>query len=158
MYRTTEGNREDGIWYPINAGIGDLGVLSLAVSPNYNRCDRALQFNQGDSTLFVGTKSGRIYKSADGGATWTQTASGLPSITAPPNYSIAALAISPNYTSDSTLYASIQSAAAGGPFFNAPPDAAGKLSAWNPIVRTGRNWKQNTGSGFLTKIFSPGQF
>ena len=115
MYRTTEGNREDGIWYPINAGIGDLGVLSLAVSPNYNRCDRASQFDQGDSTLFVGTKSGRIYKSADGGATWTPTASGLPAITAPPNYSIAALAISPNYTSDSTLYASIQSAAAGGP-------------------------------------------
>ncbi|MBI2887436.1 MAG: hypothetical protein HYY02_09525 [Chloroflexi bacterium] len=115
VFRTTEGDVDDGVWYPVNVGMTDTSVLSLAVSPNFNRCDRGSQFNQGDSTVLVGTKSGRIFKSESGGATWVAITSGLPPATTPPNYNIAALGISPNYASDRTIFAALQSAAAGGP-------------------------------------------
>lgn len=115
IYRTTEGNRDDAIWYPVNNGLLDFGIITLAVSPNFNRCDRASQFNQGDSTVFAGSKSGRVFKSTDGGASWIVANGGLPPMSTPPDYSIAAIGISPNYASDSIVFVAIQANSATGP-------------------------------------------
>ena len=41
VFLSTEGDVEEGVWYPVNAGLGDLSTTSLAISPNLNRCDRA---------------------------------------------------------------------------------------------------------------------
>ena len=60
------------------------GVRSVAVSPGY----------AGDRTLFVSTSQG-IYRSTDGGASWTSTGPA----------GIALLAISPAYARDHTLFA-----------------------------------------------------
>ena len=57
VFRTTDGDQPDPIWYPVTNGIADLNVVSLAVSPNYNRCDR---LGTGDSTVYAGTRSGML--------------------------------------------------------------------------------------------------
>ncbi|MEK7216237.1 MAG: hypothetical protein AAB289_11630, partial [Chloroflexota bacterium] len=114
VYRTTQGDEDDAIWYPVNGGITDLSITSLAVSPNYNRCDRAAQFNQGDTTLIAGTRTGRVYISTNGGASWTPSNGGLPEITDPHGYSVGAVAISPNFASDRIMLASLQAVSANG--------------------------------------------
>ena len=114
VYRTTQGDDDDAIWYPVNGGITDLSITSLAVSPNYNRCDRAAQFNQGDRTLIAGTRTGRVYISTNGGASWTPSNGGLPDITNPHGYSIGAVAISPNFASDRIMIVSLQAVSANG--------------------------------------------
>ena len=56
IHRTDDGG---ATWYPINAGIDDPDVLTLARHP--------------DGTLFAGTWRTHVYKSADGGTTWSRT-------------------------------------------------------------------------------------
>jgi hypothetical protein len=102
---------DDAIWYPVNAGMGDLSVTSIAVSPNYNRCDRAAQFGQGDTTIIVGSRTGRVYVSVNGGASWTEANGGLPD---PGTYSVGAVAISPNFASDRIMLVALQAVTAGG--------------------------------------------
>jgi len=80
VYKTTQGDNDDAIWYPVNAGMTDLSITSLAVSPNYNRCDRAAQFGQGDTTIIAGTRTGRVYVSTNGGASWSEANGGLPDL------------------------------------------------------------------------------
>ena len=111
VYRTTDGDTSDPIWYPINNGLTDLSITSLAISPNFSRCDR---INAGDSTVFVGTRGGLLFRSGDGGATWSPTGSGLPDRTTSAGYSVAALAVSPSFASDRTVLAAGQSIASGG--------------------------------------------
>lgn len=112
VFRTTQGDQPDPVWLAVNNGIGDPGILSLAVSPNYGRCDR---IGTGDKTVFVGTRSGLIYRTDNGGTTWTLTNGGLPTVGSPATYAIAAIATSPNYASDRTVMAALQSIVAGGP-------------------------------------------
>lgn len=130
VFRTVEGDSEQAIWYPSNSGLAHFGISSLAISPNYNRCDRASQFNQGDNTLFLGTKLGVLYKSTNGGATWLASSSGLPN-TAQGGYNIAALGISPNYASDRTVFVSLQATVDGGP--NAVYRSTDAGSTWLPF-------------------------
>ncbi|MBI4496822.1 MAG: hypothetical protein HY689_02845 [Chloroflexi bacterium] len=87
----------DSTWLPVNTGLSDLGILALAISPNYGRCDRLT--DQGDRTLFVATRSG-VFRSRNGGASWEPRNDGLPA-----NLVVQALAISPNYSSDGTVFA-----------------------------------------------------
>ncbi len=131
VYRTTEGHIEDGVWNPVNNGLGDASIIALAISPNYNRCDRASQFGQGDSTVVAGTRTGGVFISSNGGATWTASNSGLPSSTAPLDFAIAAIGISPNYASDRTIFVSVQATSAGGP--NAVYRSTDGGSTWFPF-------------------------
>lgn len=71
-------------WHPANAGLSDLRVLCLGVSPADPR------------TVYAGTQSGG-FKTTDGGASWTPLSGGFPSAR------INAIAIEP--ASPNTLYA-----------------------------------------------------
>ena len=64
-------------------------IRATAVSPNY----------ASDQTVFAGTYGGGVFKSADGGATWSAVNTGLTSLL------IHSLAISQNYATDQTVYA-----------------------------------------------------
>lgn len=131
LFRTTEGDQEGGVWFPVNSGVPDLSITSIAVSPNYNRCDRGPAFNQGDNTVFAGTRSGSVLISVNGGNTWTASDSGLPPRTAPTNYSVATIALSPNFASDATVFVAIQGTAAGGP--SAVYRSTDRGSVWFPF-------------------------
>jgi uncharacterized protein YycO len=61
----------------------------MVISPNYAN----------DHTLFIGTQDGRVFRSSDGGVTWTATSLIVS------NYEIRALAISPDYANDHTIFA-----------------------------------------------------
>lgn len=115
LFRTTEGDQDGGVWFPVNSGVPDLSITTIAVSANYNRCDRGPAFNQGDNTVFAGTRSGSVLISVNGGNSWAASDSGLPPKSSPPNYSIAAVALSPNFASDRTIFVAIQGTSAGGP-------------------------------------------
>jgi streptogramin lyase/photosystem II stability/assembly factor-like uncharacterized protein len=64
-------------------------ILALAISPA----------DSTDQTIFAGTASGGVYKSTDGGASWTAVNSGLS------NLDVQTLAISPAYSTDQTIFA-----------------------------------------------------
>lgn len=67
VFRSTD----DGVsWQPINSGLGDHHVHSLALHPS----DPAI--------LFAGTDDG-VYKSVDGGDSWQAINSGLPGVGTP---------------------------------------------------------------------------
>ena len=68
-------------------------VKALAVSPNF----------ASDKTLFAGTNGGGVFKSSDGGATWSAANTGLTNTYSP------TLAVSPNYVSDQTVFAGTSS-------------------------------------------------
>ena len=74
VFRSTQGDQADPVWYAVNNGIADPGILSLAVSPNYGRCDR---IGSGDRSVFAGTRSGLVYRTDNGGATWALANGGL---------------------------------------------------------------------------------
>ncbi|MSQ14452.1 MAG: hypothetical protein EXR50_01125 [Dehalococcoidia bacterium] len=95
IFRTTD-TQVDGVWYPVNNGLTSLSVLSLAISPNFDRCDK-LQ-GTGDKTLFAGTRNG-LFKSTDAGATWLPVGPGIPT-----DKPVQAVSLSPNYASDNTLF------------------------------------------------------
>lgn len=67
-------------------------VRSLSISPNY----------AGDHTVFAGTFSGHVYRTLDGGATWTDQ--GLLKST---SYQVRALAVSPNFASARTVFSGL---------------------------------------------------
>jgi photosystem II stability/assembly factor-like uncharacterized protein len=62
---------------------------ALAISPNYAT----------DKTIFAGTSGDGVFKSTDGGISWTQVITGLT------NLYVNAFAISPNYATDKTIFA-----------------------------------------------------
>ena len=91
VYKSTNGGAS---WTAVNTGITDitgngLSVAVLAISPNYAT----------DGTVYIGIFDGGVYKSTDGGASWTAVNTGITSTV------INALAISPNYATDGTVYA-----------------------------------------------------
>jgi len=82
----------------INSGLAYTNCNALVISPNYST----------DHTLFAGLNGSGVgvYKSTDG-TTWVPDGSGLPTS---PNYSgpcVDALAISPNYSTDHTVFVEI---------------------------------------------------
>ncbi len=66
-----------------------LSVNSIVLSPAYRT----------DQTVFAGVSPGGVFKSLDGGGTWLPVNSGLS------NLDVSALAISPTFASDATLFA-----------------------------------------------------
>ena len=83
VYKSIDGGAS---WNPINSGINDPWVLSVAVAPNAS------------NTVYVGTYDGHVYKSTDGGSSWSEPNPGFAD-----NYNyIQGLAIDP--TSSNTLY------------------------------------------------------
>jgi photosystem II stability/assembly factor-like uncharacterized protein len=89
IHRSTDGGLN---WEKVS----DLrGVHSLAISPNYGQLQFvAFEYSQ-DHTVFAGTENG-IYKSTDGGDSWTLVEPSCP---------VYALLFSPDYTNDHTMYA-----------------------------------------------------
>jgi photosystem II stability/assembly factor-like uncharacterized protein len=82
----------DNVWTQCSQGMWGGNVEALALSPGY----------ASDSTLFAGTVYGGVFKSTDGGASWSAVNTGLP---APDVLDVYALALSPGYASDHTLFA-----------------------------------------------------
>lgn len=95
------GTMEDGVyrsedrglnWMACNFGLTDLGVLSIAMSPDF----------AADDTVYLGTESGVFY-STNGGRAWKE--SGFPVDEAP----VLCLGISPEYKKDGVLWAGTES-------------------------------------------------
>lgn len=81
-----------GRWASWNFGLIDLGILCLALSPDFGA----------DETLFAGTETG-VFRSANGGRAWREVA--FPTDFAP----VLSLALSPDYTQDGFLFAGTES-------------------------------------------------
>lgn len=81
IFRSTDGG---GSWTAVNEGLTNMGVVDLLISPNF----------AADSTIFAGTARG-LFRSTDAGDTWTEIHG---------TFNIEALAISPDYANDKTLY------------------------------------------------------
>ena len=83
-------------WHPSDAARGLppnlIGGNALAVSPDFPR----------ERLIWLGTDKG-VFRSEDGGATWKPSSVGLPTAGA----NVLALAISPRFTSDRTLFAGL---------------------------------------------------
>jgi len=95
LYRTVNGGlsweqvTEEEDWY----------VQSMALSPEFAADVHRLA----DGSLFVGAMYGNLHRSDDGGFTWQALGTGLPLGTV----WVRALAISPQFTSDGTLFAGL---------------------------------------------------
>jgi photosystem II stability/assembly factor-like uncharacterized protein len=83
-------------WSAVNTGLTGFGIDALALSPGY----------ASDHTIFAGnyysavTHEGGIFKSTDGGASWSAVNSGFTF-----GQGVQALALSPGYASDHTIFA-----------------------------------------------------
>jgi titin len=88
VYKSTDGG---STWIAVNSGISDTYYACyLAISPDY----------ASDQTVYVAGAYGQgVYKSTDGGASWTAVSSGIS------NLYMSSLAISPNYSTDHTVFA-----------------------------------------------------
>jgi hypothetical protein len=67
-----------GTWQPANEGLTDQAVLSLAIAPSRTR------------QLYAGTFTGRVFRTSDGAASWSDAGSGLF-----PQAAVASLVIDP---------------------------------------------------------------
>ncbi len=76
-------------WSAINTGLTNLNVQSVAISPTFSS----------DTTLFVGTNGGGVFKSTDGGNNWSAVNAGLS------NLFVQSVAVSPAFSTDGTLFA-----------------------------------------------------
>ncbi len=102
VYQSIDGGAS---WSPADTGLTGATVLSLGISPNYST----------DSTIFAGllgrrtgqsfgggdftTPDGGLYRSTDGGATWTEIDEAYRQV------SPIAISLSPNFGADSTAFA-----------------------------------------------------
>ncbi len=77
-----------GTWTPAGGPYGG-NIRAMAISPNYAT----------DQTIFAGTWGNGVFKSVNGGASWTAVNTGVSSIY------VVSLAISPNYAADQTIFA-----------------------------------------------------
>jgi len=115
-------NNKGASWNSINNGLNNY-IISLAVSPNY---DNIVGINgTASKTIFAGTPNNGIFKSTNGGASWSPVNTGIGV-----NF-IDAIAISPNFISDSTVF-------------------VGSSSGVYKSTNGGVNWTQKiNGMGFL---------
>jgi photosystem II stability/assembly factor-like uncharacterized protein len=99
----------------VNTGLTNRNVFALALSPGYAT----------DHTLFAGTEGGGVFRSGDGGASWSAVNAGLA------NRSVQALALSPSYATDRTLFAGtlggVGKSTDGGASWSAMNDGLGSL-------------------------------
>jgi len=125
--RTTDGGLS---WSNPETGLENKNVRALAISPNYAT----------DRTVFAGTLCKDfptcadsyvtgVFKSTDGGNTWARALSGLP------KKGIYALATSPNYASDQTLFAGmweggVYKSTNGGASWAGASSGLGNLRVW----------------------------
>jgi len=95
LYRSDDGGFT---WQALGGGLppGAVWVKALAISPEFAR----------DSTLFAGLDRG-IYKSTDGGHSWQAVNAGLPRRRDGELAGVLALAISPDYAADQTIFAAL---------------------------------------------------
>jgi len=85
LFASTDGGRR---WKPRNAGLPDLSVISLALSPAFKE----------DRTAFIAV-SGGLYRTLDGGGSWQPA---LPSVG---EDAVQCVALSPSYPADRTVLA-----------------------------------------------------
>lgn len=88
-----------GLWKTTNAGVAwqnvplpNVWVEGLAVSPDFDQ----------DATVLLNDNRGQVWKSGDGGLTWTRDTSNLASL------AVYGLAFSPQYATDNVLFARTQ--------------------------------------------------
>jgi photosystem II stability/assembly factor-like uncharacterized protein len=95
LYRSDDGGFT---WQALGGGLppGTVWVKALAISPEFAR----------DSTLFAGLDRG-IHKSTDGGYSWEAVNTGLPHRPDGELAGVLALAISPDYAADQTIFAAL---------------------------------------------------
>jgi len=95
LYRSDDGGFT---WQALGGGLppGTVWVKALAISPEFAR----------DGTLFAGLDQG-IYESTNGGYSWQAVNIGLPYRSDDELAGVLALAISPHYATDQTLFAAL---------------------------------------------------
>ena len=84
-------------WIPSQQGLTDYAINAVEISPDY----------ASDKTLFAGGNNRGVFNSTDGGMNWQSANQGLPDS---PRYigpSVTALAISPAFANDRTIFASV---------------------------------------------------
>ena len=99
MYGNLRRSDDGGFtWQSLGGGLppGTVWVRDLALSPQFAR----------DGTLFAGLERG-IYKSTDGGRSWLAVNTGLPQRPDGELAGVLALAISPDYAADQTIFAAL---------------------------------------------------
>ncbi len=84
-------------WIPVGDSLPEGSHFSLAISPVY----------AADQTIFDGTYNYGLYRSTDGGGSWTGINSGLPTSPGYPGPSVSDLVISPDFADDQTIFANI---------------------------------------------------
>lgn len=95
VYRSTDRGRT---WEKQDEGVTNPIVSAIAISPEYPH----------DGTVFVGTRGGYgdgIFKTTDKGKTWSQVNGGI--LDTVKHASVWALAVSPNYANDKTVFAGL---------------------------------------------------
>ncbi len=95
LYRTTNGGQS---WEQVKKE-EDWYVQSMALSPEFAADVHRLA----DGSLFVGAMYGNLHRSDDGGFTWQSLGGGLP----PGTVWVKALAVSPQFARDGTLFAGL---------------------------------------------------
>ena len=95
IYKSTD----EGIsWIPSSQGLTDSAINEIEISPDHVK----------DQTLFAGCNNRGVFKSTNSGTSWVAAKQGLP---VTPGYlgpSISALAVSPDFSSDHTLFTSVK--------------------------------------------------
>ena len=94
-FRSTDGG---GMWQQVTQGLLDAWIPAIAISPRFDT----------DSTVFTGTSNG-VFRSLNGGDTWQDRGIGEPPPPPPapaaPDVNVRALAVSPEFEADATVFA-----------------------------------------------------
>jgi photosystem II stability/assembly factor-like uncharacterized protein len=85
-------------WIPSSDGLPDPAINKIEISPDYVN----------DQTLFAGGNNRGVFKSTNSGTSWAAAKQGLPLTPGYSGPSISALAISPDFSSDHTLFTSVR--------------------------------------------------
>ena len=90
-------------WHALNTGLGDQRVRALVFTPDYASNPNGYLYAGVD---WSGGTAGGVFKIKKGNTSWTTLNNGLPT-TVPAHLVVDALAISPNFAADQTIFAGI---------------------------------------------------
>jgi len=90
-------------WSALNTNLGDQRVLALAFTPGYAADTNGYLYAGVDNSY---NDKGGVFRMKKGDTSWTELNNGLPSSNAS-DFVVDALAISPNFAADQTIYAGI---------------------------------------------------